>query len=150
MSESKISYQASSLRVCVDKLDIENRRMEGRIYSRWLPQPVSFGDLSRLVLGIEEALEKQGFPHAFQRKRTFPQNKRTSAEDECGCPMGDSVERESGTVSTLAVTVETRLNTTWQGRVDWQNDLPSVRFESALEFIRILDSHFFPENRFDK
>ena len=69
MSFSNLSSPSAFLRVCVDQSD--GSRISGRVYSQRLTHPMAFSDIGSLVLRLDEVLEKQNFPQAFQRSRTF-------------------------------------------------------------------------------
>ena len=69
MTTTKIDHRNGVLRICVDRL--EGSRAEGRVVSRRLTAPMAFSDLGGLLLQLEALLERQNFPQAFQRMRSF-------------------------------------------------------------------------------
>ena len=119
MSFSNLSSPSAFLRVCVDQSD--GSRISGRVYSQRLTHPMAFSDIGSLVLRLDEVLEKQNFPQAFQRSRTF---------------------REREILSTFTLYVISRRNASWQGWVDWMDGSPRQQFASALELIRMAEEHF--------
>lgn len=136
-----LNHMSAALRVCVDKA--EEGRISGRVYSQRLTKPVSFTDVGSLLLQVEEVLNKQNFPQAFQRTRTFVRRK-----DDTGVPAAASLEdamsveevaAARGEVTTFLIYVITRRSTTWQGRVDWLDGSPSEEFSSVLELIKLTD-----------
>ena len=75
----KLNHQNGLIRVCVD--DIAGNRVSGRVYSQRLTSPMAFLDLGGLLLQLEELLETQNFPQAFQRIRTFSPDKLPERSD---------------------------------------------------------------------
>ena len=69
MATTKIDHQNGTIRICVDRL--EGNRAGGRVLSQRLTAPMAFSDLGSLLLQLESLLERQNFPQAFQRMRSF-------------------------------------------------------------------------------
>lgn len=69
---AKMNHYDAALRVCVDSLEAGSIR--GRVVSRRLTAPITFGDLGDLLLQVEEVLNRQNFPQAFERTRSFVKN----------------------------------------------------------------------------
>ncbi|MDR0468696.1 MAG: hypothetical protein LBH09_01830, partial [Peptococcaceae bacterium] len=67
--ELKLNHFMAYLKVAVN--EHENGRIAGYVYSQRLKQPIVFMDTTDLLLQIENLLDEQDFPRAFQRKRTF-------------------------------------------------------------------------------
>ena len=85
----KLNHQNGLIRVCVD--DIAGNRVSGRVYSQRLTSPMAFLDLGGLLLQLEELLETQNFPQAFQRIRTFSPDKLPERSDGV-LPEGEGTE----------------------------------------------------------
>ena len=148
MPESPSSYHAAAIRVCVDTLDPIRRVATGRLLNQWIPRPLEFSDLGQLLLQAERILDIQGFPQAYQRKRSFsvPSGNPSEKADESEQGIDPAVvEAAHGMVRTFSIIVETRMNTTWQGLINWLDVTPMVHFDSALELIRIADEALFAE-----
>lgn len=142
MNESQKNHRNTFLRICVD--DVEGRRISGRIYSHSLSQPLFFTDMSNLLLQAENILDVQGFPKAFQRKRTFG-----NADGTCPVPENsfppmpiEEIEQARGKNTTFTLYIHSWLNTTWQGRIEWMSG-ESMDFNSALECIFLVDQVIF-------
>ena len=136
----KLNKSNSSLRICVDS--VENSQISGRIYGQRLEKALIFVDIGDLLLQIDDVLNAQDYPRAFQRKRSFgPGNKAMlqPPDDINGDFMSqETVESMRGKIATQCVTISTRQNTSWQGSIDWLDGRPPSNFRSALEFIRII------------
>ena len=88
MSFSNLNSPSAALRVCVDQSD--NGRISGKVYSQRLTRPMAFSDMGSLILRLDEVLEKQNFPQAFQHSRSFREhesNVPASADPSEGIPL---------------------------------------------------------------
>lgn len=142
MSFSNLTSPSAALRVCVDQSD--NGRISGKVYSQRLTRPMAFSDMGSLILRLDEVLEKQNFPQAFQHSRSFREhesNVPASADPSEGIPLAE-VEQASGALSTFTLYVMSRRNASWQGLVDWMDGSPRQQFASALELIRLAEDRF--------
>ena len=126
----KLNHQNGLIRVCVD--DIAGNRVSGRVYSQRLTSP------------MEELLEAQNFPQAFQRIRTFSPDKLPERSDGVlpeGAMSPEEVSAASGKRATFILHVLTRQNATWQGTVDWLCGGEPDAFSSDLEFLKLVERH---------
>lgn len=137
---SQINHGSNAVRVCVDST--QGGHLSGRIYSRHISEPLSFSDAGNLVLMVEDILDAQNFPQAFQRARMFVAREpavspvANTPED---CLSADAVLAASGDKATFEVTVLSRQSSTWQGFIDWLDGNPPLPFSSDLEFLRLVD-----------
>lgn len=142
MSFSNLNSPSAVLRVCVDHSD--NGRISGKVYSQRLTRPMAFSDMASLILRLDEVLEKQNFPQAFQHSRTFREHEShvpASVDPSEGIPL-EEVERAAGALATFTLCVISRRNASWQGWVDWMDGSPRQQFASALELIRMSEERF--------
>lgn len=136
---AKMNHYDAAIRVCVDQMT--DGRVSGFLTSRRLTAPVPFTDLGSLVLQIEEILNRQCFPQAFERTRSFAPaapGRLPVAEDLNSGLSKEDVDAAQGQAATFLLYIITRRNTTWQGFVDW---LDGTRddYSSALELLRLID-----------
>ena len=136
---AKMNHDDAAIRVCVDQ--ITDGRVSGYLTSRRLTAPVAFRDLGSLVLQVEEILNLQSFPQAFERTRSFALSSPSQlpvAEDLNSGLSKEEVDAAQGQKATFLLYIITRRNTTWQGFVDW---LDGTRddYSSALELLRLID-----------
>jgi hypothetical protein len=138
----KLNPYMAYLRVAVDEYD--DGRIAGHVYSQRLKEPIRFKDTADLLLQIEELLDEQNFPRAFQKKRTFgkaAQKHAASAMDNEGEgeTMGaEQVDQVRGAVATFALNVITRQNTSWQGYLDLLDGSAKKAFNSDLELLSMI------------
>lgn len=137
-------YPATAIRVCVD--EINDSCMRGRAYCAQLDEVLNFCDINELVLGMEAIFDERGCPEPFQRKRSFIKKGviRISPEDrlrkQAIMREKRTIPQNNGKLATLLVYVMSRRDNSWQGRVEWVDDGEISVFNSALEFLRIINT----------
>lgn len=140
MPFSDLNAPYAALRVCVN--EAVPGRVSGLVYSQRLTAPIAFSDLGTLLLRVDEVLDAQNFPQAFQKGRSF-------SAKESRVPAADSPERglaavevdaHRGTISTFVLQILSRRNSSWQGQVDWLDGQTAQEFGSALELIRLIEN----------
>lgn len=142
---AKMNHYDAALRLCVDRA--ENGQVQGRIVSRRLTAPIPFTDIGNLILQVEEILNQQNFPQAFQRTRTFrhvPPHAIPVSQDLSSGMSSEEVEAAHGAVDTFSLFVLTRRSTTWQGKLDYLDGSAPASFSSVLELIKMIDERLFP------
>ena len=139
----KLNHFMAYLRVAVD--ENEEGRLAGSVYSRRLTAPMLFKSTADLLLQIEDLLDTQDFPRAFQRKRTFgdkqqprPWQRGDGAEDDNQYMDEEAVNQARGKVCTFAINILTRQNTSWQGYLDWLDGSDRRAFNSDLELLGMI------------
>ncbi|MCL1849696.1 MAG: hypothetical protein FWF83_08555 [Clostridiales bacterium] len=138
---ARLNHYMAYLRIAVDQAD--EGRIAGNVFSQRLKEPIRFTDAADMLLQIEDVLDKQDFPRAFQRKRTFGKEVRPSYEKEDlehgeGYMDQETVDRAEGQAATFAINVITRQNTTWQGYLDWLDGSPRKAYNSVLELLAMI------------
>ena len=146
---ARINHYEAVLRICVDELGEGGIR--GRVVSRRLTEPMPFSDVGHLLLQLEEVFDRQNFPQASERRRTFG-----ARQEESSLPLAQTLEqgmdpeevaRAAGQVTTFDLYVITRRNTTWQGFVDWLDGSPRSHYKSVLELLKLIDLLSFSERK---
>ena len=136
----KFDHHNAMIRICLDKQ--ENGHPIGRVFSQRLAAPLAFSDVGSLILQLDEILDAQDFPQAFQQTRTFlPKGPAPSLAVEApGLGLSaQEVEEARGSLFTCDVFVITRRNSSWQGFVIWTDKGERQPYSSALELIHLLD-----------
>jgi len=133
------SYIAGVMRVCVDI--IENGQIFGQVYTTCRENPLCFSDAGNMVVQVERVLDMRGFPHAYNKTRSFFTAGRACEKPEHAPTQtaADELKLKSGSVITFELHILTRQNATWQGTVDWLDGMPPVSFKSALELLLLID-----------
>lgn len=137
-------YPSTAIRVCVD--DISGSRISGRAYCAQLDDVFCFNDMGELILGMEDMFDERGYPDAFQIKRSFiKKNENTLSIEERLLRQAEmrakcNISQSMGKHATFLVYVMSRRNSSWQGRVEWIDEGGITSFNSALEFLRLVDA----------
>ena len=142
---ARMNHYDAALRLCVDRA--ESGQVKGRIVSRRLTAPIPFSDIGNLILQVEEILNQQNFPQAFQRTRTFrhvPPHAIPVSQDLDSGMSQEEVEAARGIAATFNLYVLTRRSTTWQGKLDCLDGSAPLSFSSVLELIKLIDERLFP------
>jgi hypothetical protein len=139
----KLNHYMAFLKVAINEHD--GGRISGRVYSQRLKEPIDFNDTGDLLLQIEELLDLQDFPRAFQRKRTFGgvaisriKDSALPTDNEEGNMDEDSVNSAKGDFATFTINVITRQNASWQGYLDWLDGSEKQPFDSDLELLALI------------
>ena len=137
-------YPSTAIRVCVD--EVTDAHIMGKICCAQVNRPIEFSDLGSLLLTMEDIFDKRGYPDAFQRKRRFlsgdDANDRVTKEDILKSKdYRELIPNDEGKCDTFLVFVLSRCNSSWQGRIEWIDGSEPKFFDSALEFLRLVDEH---------
>ena len=130
------SYQAASLRICVD-----GQAFSGRIAGQRLHSAIAFSDINDFLSRVDAVLDSQQFPRAFQRLRSFTDKEQPDVPAVMSpeeLQQAQAVEQLKGERATFLLLVRSRQNADWQGHIDWLDGQPPQRFSSTLEFVKIL------------
>lgn len=144
MKDRKI-FPINLVRICIDVY--QNAEISGRLYSKMQAEEIVFHNCSELLLKVDRIFDENGFPQAFQQKRTFKD--RSACKGYSGRPtenMSDeTISEQSGETATFDLVVETRCRTGWQG-VLWKSDTTEGgRFGSEMELLKIIFSELEEE-----
>lgn len=137
----KLDHHNGVLRLCIDQAT--GGHISGRIYSRRLSAPLSFSDMGSLLLQLEQLMDSQNFPQAFQRIRSFakegPQYPPSLLPEDAMSP--ETVAEAQGALATCTLRIITRKNATWQGDLVWSGQEDPVSFSSDLEFLTLVEDY---------
>jgi hypothetical protein len=126
----------AALRICVSHTNEGD--IEGMVYSNRLTAPLPYHNLIHLLFQLEQLLDTQNFPQAYQRLRTFLPNKEfklpAAASPEAGLPL-EEVHSATGEMGGFTLTIFSRRETTWQGSVDWEDGSEPEHFSSEMQLI---------------
>lgn len=137
-------YPSTAIRVCVD--EINGTRVSGRAYCAQLEDVFNFSDMDELVLGMEDMFDERGYPDAFQVKRSFvkkPEDTLSLEEKllkQAEMRAKSNIPQSMGKLATFLVYVMSRRNSSWQGRIEWIDEGGITSFNSALDFLRLVDA----------
>ncbi len=130
-------FPLNGIRICIDNKD---SNMEGRAYSPLWEACITFCGLEELLLKADKVFDEKGYPQAFQEKRSFlVQKSRPTAFRGFPSPETDekTILSQRGMLETYDIVVESRRNTSWQGRV-YKEGIMIGDFCGELELISCL------------
>lgn len=133
----KFNYGNAVFRLCID------RDCSGIVAGLRLREAIPFSDMLDLVMKLEQIMDAQDYPRAFQSKRTFS----SVAPIELPFALEDDemmaqavVDSHKGESATLLLHVITRQNSSWQGTVKCAVTGREEKFESVLKFFEVVNS----------
>ena len=136
MTERKI-YPPNGFRVCVDSREED---IGGLVYSPLAEQPVFYTGFNELMLKMDRIFDKNGYPQAFQEKRSFLEHQKNTASYH-GVPKVSAetvqIYEKEGKRFTVDVIVESRRNTSWQGYVCHRDGTKLGNFKSDIELLEL-------------
>ena len=118
--------------VCIDSY--EKQVLTGRFYNRYYPEGVQFQSVMDFLLKMEEMLDQMNFPQSFSALRTFSRVSVADGKEPCEGKI------QKGALTTFALKVLFRQNTSWQGSVSWMEGGREETFRSVLELLFLMDS----------
>lgn len=129
----------ATLQICVDRAG--PTWISGSIYSQRLTKPIDFSDFGAVLPFINEILDRQNSPQAFQKLRSFAEtasNVPAAESPKRGLPR-EVVEAQRGALDTFRLRIFSRRNCSWQGEVDWGETMEPQKFSSALELTKVVE-----------
>ncbi len=145
----KISYGNLSVPnlvvICVDETAGGDRA--GRMYHCYSSRPQTFSNVFELIRKMDRFFDGIGYPQASTRARALQNGHPKKQENVCynrrlpqkAAEPGEIIEYR-GKKGTFIVGVRFRQNADWQGQVFCPEKQRIYRFESTLEFIKILSA----------
>ena len=116
----------------------EDKNLQGTFYNPYYGEEIAFGNLTRLLLLIEDMLDEMDCPQASVRSRRFAgipkQQERASICREL------LPKPERNVIATFTMKVLFRQGASWQGKLSWTEGNQEVSFRSALELVKLIDS----------
>ncbi len=141
----KLNYYSSAFRICVD--EVRDHYISGRIVSQRLMEPVPFSDINQLISQLDDAMDSQQYPKAFQQIRSF--NAGNIQDSSNNLPLAmcneemiscEDISALCGKTATFQLHITLRQNASWQGFINWMDMSGQQDFNSTLEFLNALDS----------
>lgn len=120
-----------TIMIYVDSYD--NHVPVGHFHVASNPETTPFNSLSRLLIDINDYLDKEKFPQSFTELRKFrvPAKVTESAAGAFGIKKGGK--------ATFAIRLLFRQNASWQGMIRWVEGNQEEYFRSVLEMIMLMD-----------
>ena len=116
----------------------QDKNPQGTFYNRYYGEEIAFGNLTRLLLLMEDMMDQMDCPQASVRSRRFGQKAKTPERASIAEQLLPRPDQEA--IATFKVKVLFRQGASWQGRLSWTDAKTEVSFRSALEFVKLMDS----------
>lgn len=134
-------FPVNSIRICVNEQELDE--VQGTICGVGLEGVLPFYNMANLILVIEEALNTIGTPQAYQKVRSFHEEKQDKTETGfCGNPRkykeATEIHAQEGRIKTLDVVVSSRQHTSLQGIVKNIEGRVVGEFHSDLDLINLI------------
>lgn len=124
------------IRVCIDHHD--SYHTTGRVYTPTRKDPIPFQDWGRMLVEVDHIFDQNGFPQAFQTKRTFDKEASTHYAYQYK-PESIVTEEEfsnyKGDLKTFNIIVQSRQYTSWQGDILDEQNTFITHFSDVLELL---------------
>lgn len=146
MEETYVSPAAAgAVWICCDRR--EGNDWRGRIYTRYKEEFIPFFNAGEILGILDRFCDETGYPQASVKDRSFRNAERAAAqqrqkiqERQVAVVSMKEMEKRHGEKATFIVRIQYRQNATWQGEVTWAEQNETVRFRSALELLKLIDS----------
>ncbi len=137
MLEKGKKYPPNGFRVCIDNREGD---ISGKAYSPLEAHAISYHGFNDLILAMDRIFDKNGYPQAFQEKRSFSEEKAVAPYHGIPAVTVESayIYEKEGKLFTVDVIVESRRNASWQGHVYLTDGTKIGSFQGELELLQIL------------
>ncbi len=136
--ERKPQYGPDCFRFCMDSRE---KDIAGRVYTPLSESVLQIGSIGELLLKMDRLFNENGYPQAFQEKRTFGVQRREHNTYRGIPPVKRNyadIVQERGRLKTVDIMVYSRRNTTWQGCIALWGTEKKARFKGELELMKTL------------
>ena len=116
----------------------QDQNLQGTFYNRYYGEEIAFGNLTRLLLLMEDMMDQMDCPQASVRSRRFC--KRPKAPERASIEQELLPKPNQEAIATFKVKVLFRQGASWQGKLSWTEGEKEESFRSALELVKLMDS----------
>ena len=129
--------------ICIDKNDEGERA--GRMYHCYSNEPRKFSSIVELIRIMEEFFDDIAYPQASTETRYFQNTeKKENVRYSKALPEKVAEQKEiieyRGATGTFITYVQFRQNSDWQGQISCPEKQSVHRFDSTLEFVKIIST----------
>lgn len=122
--------------LCIDQC--QDCKLQGRAYNNTIKGEINFRDIHELVLKVDSIFNVNGNPLAFEEKRSFHKENNTQVYQYKPVLYNNYQDftKLYGVIATLDIVVLTRMKSSWQGVLFYQEQ--TIEFQDVLELIKII------------
>lgn len=116
----------------------EDKNPQGTFFNLHYGREIAFGNLTRLLLLMEDMMDEMAYPQASVQSRRFEKGLKTAERASIAQAAVSGAAQD--VIATFKVKVLFRQGASWQGKINWVEEKKEESFRSALELVRLLDS----------
>ncbi len=116
----------------------QDKNLVGTFYNSYYGEEIAFGNLTRLLLLMEDLMDQMDSPQASIKSRRFGKGRKEQERASIGEQPLSMPHQE--VIATFKVKVIFRQGASWQGKLSWAETKEEVAFRSALELVKLMDS----------
>lgn len=138
MSIASLKVVPEDMRTSIIRIySYTDKNPQGTFYNMYYGEEIAFGNLTRLLLLMEDMMDTMDCPQASVQSRCFGKQKTAEKTTITGQPLS---KPQQEVLATFKVKVLFRQGASWQGKLTWIEGETEVAFRSALELVKLMDS----------
>lgn len=116
----------------------QDKNPVGTFYNIYYGKEIAFGNLTRLLLLMEDMMDAMGSPEASVQSRRFGNTPKQP--EQISMEEYPQLRPEQDVIARFKVKVLFRRGASWQGTFSWAEGQEEASFRSVLELVKLLDS----------
>lgn len=116
----------------------QDKNPVGTFHSLYYGKEIAFGNLTRMLLLMEDLMDEMDSPQASMTSRRLQKGYKKPERASIGEQLLPQPNEEA--IATFKVKVIFRQGASWQGKLSWIEGKTEQAFRSALELVRLMDS----------
>ena len=129
---------SEDMRSCIIRVHrYDNKNPEGTFYNLYYGIEIPFGNLTRLLLLMDDMMDEIDCPQASIKSKRFVKTHKQPERDSIPNTLFDL---KQDVLATFKIKVLFRQGASWQGKIHWLEENAETSFRSALELIKLMDS----------
>ena len=139
MSIASLKAVPEDMRTSIIRIhSYRDKNLQGTFYNLYYGEEIAFGNLTRLLLLMEDMMDEMECPQASVRSRRFGAGRKNAERASIAEELLPKPDQEA--IATFTVKVLFRQGASWQGKLAWTEGKTEVAFRSALEMVKLMDS----------
>ena len=139
MSIASLKVVPEDMRTSIIRIhSYEDKNPQGTFYNLYYGEEMTFGNLTRLLLLMEDMMDEMECPQASVQSRRFV--KEPKQLERVSMAQQQPPQPEENAIATFTVKVLFRQGASWQGKLGWKEGKREKSFRSALELVKLMDS----------
>lgn len=139
MSIASLKAVPEDMRTSIIRIhSYQDKNLQGTFYNLYYGEEIAFGNLTRLLLLMEDMMDEMECPQASVRSRRFGAGRKNAERASIAEELLPKPDQEA--IATFAVKVLFRQGASWQGKLAWTEGKREISFRSALEMVKLMDS----------